>query len=85
MSEFLQWAIFLGFIAAIVITIYAVASGYIKLQRFQTDSFKEWQKMNGGVVRMMCILLLVVIVSIGVYKYYQVTTSITAPPSLESD
>jgi uncharacterized PurR-regulated membrane protein YhhQ (DUF165 family) len=85
MSEFLQWAVFLGFIAAIVLIIYAAAAGYIKIARFQTDTFKEWQKMNGGVVRMMCVLLLVVIVSIGIYKYYQVTTSITAPPALESD
>jgi uncharacterized PurR-regulated membrane protein YhhQ (DUF165 family) len=85
MSEFFQWAVFLGFIAAIVLIIYAAASGYIKIARFQTATFKEWQKMNGGVVRMMCVLLLVVIVSIGIYKYYQVTTSITAPPALESD
>lgn len=85
MSEFYQWVIFLGFLAIIIIVIYLFAGGYIHTQRTQKESFKEWQKYNGGVVRMMCILLLLVCIGIGVYKYYQVNDSITAPPSLEFD
>ena len=85
MSEFYQWVIFLGFLAIIIIVIYLFAGGYIHTQRTQKESFKELQKYNGGVVRMMCILLLLVCIGIGVYKYYQVNGSITAPPSLESD
>ena len=85
MNEFYQWAIFLGFIAFIVIILYAFASGYIHTARTRTDSFKEWQKLNGRVVRMMCLLMLVVCVSIAIYKYYQVNETLNAPPSLESD
>lgn len=85
MGEFYQWVIFLGFLAIIITVIYLFAGGYIRTKRTQTESFKEWQKYNGGVVRMMCILLLLVCIGIGVYKYYQVNDSITAPPSLETD
>lgn len=85
MGDFYQWVIFIGFLAAIIIVIYLFASGYIHTKRTQTASFKEWQRFNGGVVRMMCILLLLVCIGIAVYKYYQVTESITAPPALESD
>lgn len=85
MNEFYQWAIFLGFIALIVIVLYAFAAGYIHTARTRTDSFKEWQKLNGRVVRMMCLLMLVVCVSIAIYKYYQVNETLNAPPSLESD
>lgn len=85
MSEFYQWAIFLGFIALIFIVIYAFAAGYIHTARTKTESFKEWQKYNGGVVRVMCILIIIVCIGIGVYKYYQVNSMLNEPPSLQTD
>ncbi len=85
MSEFLQWVIFLGFISLIIIVIYLHAAGYINTKRTRTESFKEWQKYNGGVVRLMCILLLIVCISIGIYKYHQVQDNLQEPPSLETE
>lgn len=85
MQEFTQWAIFLGFIALITVILYAYASGWIKTERTQKESFKEWLKLNGGVVRMMCWLILLVCISIAIYKYNDVKAAIEAPPSLMTD
>lgn len=85
MSEFIQWAVFLGFICLIIIIIYLHAAGAINSKRTRTESFKQWQKYNGGVVRLSCILLLIVCISIGIYKFYQVQDSLQAPPVLESE
>lgn len=41
--------------------------------------------MNGGVIRWMCILLIIVSIGIIYYKYNQVTTTLTEPPTLQSE
>jgi|GEM_PF-1454686 len=85
MAEFFQWVIFLGFIALFIIVIYLHAAGLINTKRTRTESFKEWQKYNGGVVRLMCILILIVCLSVGIYKYYQVQENLQEPPALETE
>ncbi len=85
MQEFTQWAIFLGFIALLTGILYAYASGWIHTRRTQTESFKEWLKLNGSVVRMMCWLVLIVCISIAIYKYADVKAAVEAPPTLMTD
>ncbi|MBK7035935.1 MAG: hypothetical protein KBF42_03095 [Chitinophagales bacterium] len=85
MQEFYQWLIFQSFIILICIVLYMFAAGMINIKRTRTESFKEWQKMNGGVIRWMCILLIIVSIGIIYYKYNQVTTTLTEPPTLQSE
>lgn len=85
MQEFYQWVIFMGFIALLAGGLFAVASGWIQTARTRTDSFREWQRLNGGVIRMMCILIIVVCGIVCVYKYNDVKAAVEAPPTLQTD
>ncbi len=85
MQDFYQWLIFESFIMLICIVLYAYASGVIKTKRTRKASFIEWQKLNGRVIRMMCILIIVVCIGVIFYKYNQVVTTLNEPPSLETE
>lgn len=85
MQEFYQWLIFESFFILACIVIYMFAAGMINIERTRRESFIEWKKMNGGVVRWMCILVIIVSLGIIFYKYNQVTTTLTAPPTLQTE
>ncbi|MBX7048467.1 MAG: hypothetical protein K1X40_04780 [Chitinophagales bacterium] len=85
MQEFTQWAIFMGFIALMAAILYAYASGWVNSPRTRRESFKEWQKLNGGVVRMMSLLIILVCVIVCIYKYNDIKTAIDAPPTLQTE
>lgn len=75
----------MGFIALIAMVIYAFAAGWIHTARTRKESFKEWQRLNGGVVRMMCLLIVVVCIIVSIYKYADVQAAVDAPPSLMTE
>lgn len=75
----------MGFIALIAMVIYAFAAGWIHTARTRRESFKEWQRLNGGVVRMMCLLIVVVCIIVSIYKYADVQAVVDAPPSLMTE
>lgn len=75
----------MGFIALIAMVIYAFAAGWIHTARTRKESFKEWQRLNGGVVRMMCLLIVVVCIIVSIYKYADVQAVVDAPPSLMTE
>ncbi len=85
MQEFYQWLIFESFIILLCVVLYLFAAGIIKTQRTERESFQEWRKTTGGVVRFMCILVIIVSISIIIYKYAQVTATLQEPPSLNTD
>lgn len=85
MDEFKQWVIFESLFIIAAATIWLFAAGKINSPRTQSESFKDWQKRNGGVVRMMCILVIVVALGILAYKYFQIQQAVNAPPSLQTD
>lgn len=75
----------MGFIALIAMVIYAFAAGWIHTARTRRESFKEWQRLNGGVVRMMCLLIVLVCIIVSIYKYADVQAVVDAPPSLMTE
>ena len=85
MQEFYQWAIFMGFIALLAAILYAFAAGWVHTKRTQRESFREWQRLNGGVVRMMCLLVIAVCIIVSYYKYDEIKSTIEAPPSLQTE
>lgn len=85
MQEFYQWLIFESFIALICLVVYLYAAGIINTPRTKTESFIEWRKTRGTVVQWMCILVILVCVSVMIYKYYQVKETLNAPPGLETE
>jgi len=85
MQEFIQWAVFMGFIAIAAGILYAYAAGWIHSARTRRESFREWQKNNGSVVRMCCILIILVCLIVSFYKYSDVRSAIDAPPTLQTD
>lgn len=85
MQEFYQWVIFMGFIALLAMLLYAFAAGWMHTARTKRESFIEWQRMNGGVIRMMSLLIVLVCIIVCIYKYNEVTTAIEAPPSLQTE
>ncbi len=85
MQEFYQWVIFMGFIALMAAVLYAFAAGWMHTARTKRESFREWQQLNGGVVRMMCLLIILVCVIVSVYKYNDVRSVLEAPPTLQTE
>ncbi len=85
MDEFKQWVIFESLFIIAAITLWFFAAGKINAPLTRTDSFKEWQKRNGGVVRFVCILIVVVSLMIILYKYNQIHQAEIAPPALPTD
>jgi len=84
MEEFKQWVIFESLFVIAAITIWLFAAGKIQAPLTKTESFKEWQKTNGGVVRFVCILVIVVSIGIVIYKYYQIQQTVDIP-TLQTD
>lgn len=85
MGEFYQWLIFQSFLIVGFAILYMYAAGMIKTKRTQQESFIEWRKTTGGMIRLVCILLIIVSIGIIIYKYYQVTGELNAPPTLNTD
>ncbi len=85
MNEFKQWVIFESLFIFAAITIWLFAAGKINAPLTRTESFKEWQKKNGSVVRFVCILIVVVSVMIILYKYNQIQQAENLPPTLPTD
>ncbi|MEZ5013477.1 MAG: hypothetical protein R2794_04235 [Chitinophagales bacterium] len=85
MYEFYQWLIFESLIIAICILLYLFAAGKMHTRFTRTERFQNWKKYNGGTIRMMSILIIVVCIAVIIYKYYQIYDELHAPPSLNTD
>lgn len=75
----------MGFIALMAGIVYAFAAGWMHNARTKKASFQEWQRLNGGVVRMMCVLIIIVCIIVSFYKYVDVQAALEAPPALQTE